>query len=79
MFHFFLCNFALVNKFNQFKIDSVMKKVYVKIVTRAILEMDDDITWEEAKQDLDIDVSTCSGSVYVEDTEILDIEVEDAK
>ena len=56
-----------------------MKKVYIKIISRAILEIDDDITWEQAKEELDIDVSTCSGSVYVEDAEILNIEVEDAK
>ena len=57
-----------------------MKKVYVEVTTRLIINMDEDETVDEVMENMDYEFTTSPNSgADVVDTEIRDWEVKDAK
>ena len=56
-----------------------MKKVFVEVKARLVINMDEGETVEEVINEMDYDFSSNSDGADIEDTQILDYEVTDAK
>ena len=56
-----------------------MRKVFVELKVRLVLNQDEIATTEEIVNELDYDFKDTTGMADVEDTEILDYEVIDSK
>ena len=57
-----------------------MRKVYLKVETRVIVNVDDDnLGVADIMDNLDVEVSPCSEICDVEDTEVTNFYIEDSK
>ena len=56
-----------------------MSKIYTKITLRVIIDLDDNVDFSEAIQEMDYNLNIKENHGMILDTEILDAEVMDAK
>lgn len=56
-----------------------MSKIYTKITLRVIIDLDDNVDFSEAIQEMDYNLNIKENHGMILDTEILDVEVMDAK
>jgi hypothetical protein len=56
-----------------------MRKVYVKVTSRLIVNMDDGVELGDVISEMDYDFISQTDGADIEDTEIRDFEVEDSK
>jgi hypothetical protein len=56
-----------------------MRKVYVDVVVRLVLNMDENISVTEVINEMDYDFTSCTDGADIVDMEIMDHEVTDSK